>query len=69
MAIRTVPSSGRPVLVVRLDDETGSATIKWTGRREIGGIGLGRRLVIEGVATRDQGNLTFVNPSYTLLSR
>lgn len=69
MAIRTVPSGGRPVLVVRIDDESGSATVKWTGRRAIGGITLGRRLVVEGVATADQGRLTFVNPSYTLLAR
>jgi hypothetical protein len=41
----------------------------WTGRRAIGGVALGRRLVVEGVAIRRGAQLEFMNPEYTLLTR
>lgn len=66
MSIRIVPASGRPVLEVRIADDTSRAVVRWTGRRSIGGISLGRRLLVEGVATRGPDGLVFVNPSYTL---
>lgn len=67
MSIRIVPAGGRPVLEVRIADESGRALVRWTGRRSIGGISLGRRLLVEGVATSGPDGLVFVNPAYTLL--
>lgn len=67
MSIRIVPAGGRPVLEVKIADDSGRALVRWTGRRSIGGISLGRRLLVEGVATSGPDGLVFVNPSYTLL--
>jgi RecG-like helicase len=65
--MRARPTSGQPSLAVTISDASGSATAVWTGRRAIGGITLGRRLRVEGVATFVGSQLEFTNPSYTLL--
>jgi len=65
--MRARPTSGQPSLAVTISDATGSATAVWTGRRAIGGVTLGRRLRVEGVATLVGSQLEFTNPSYTLL--
>ncbi len=54
-------------MAVTISDDSGSVTAVWTGRRSIGGITLGRRLIIEGVASRVGDRLEFSNPVYTLL--
>lgn len=69
MRIKTRPAHGIPTLVVRLEDDTGFATITFTGRRSIRGIELGRRLGIEGMARCVSGKIEFTNPAYTLLER
>lgn len=66
--IRQRPAQGLPSLVVTLSDDSGRATAVWSGRRSIGGIGLGRTLVIEGIAVQTPDGPTFMNPSYTLLN-
>jgi RecG-like helicase len=63
------PTSGQPALAISISDDTGSVTAVWTGRREIGGISLGRRVAIEGVPVRRGDHLEFTNPAYTLLPR
>lgn len=63
------PTSGQPALAVMISDDTGTVTAVWTGRRAIGGITLGRRVAIEGVALTHAGHLEFTNPRYTLLPR
>jgi RecG-like helicase len=65
--MRARPTSGEPTLAVTVADETGSLVVVWTGRRAIGGITLGRRLEVEGVARRVGTSLEMTNPSYTLL--
>ncbi len=65
--MRARPTSGQPALAVTVSDGTGSITAVWTGRRAIGGITLGRRLLIDGVAVRVGDALEFTNPTYTLL--
>jgi len=67
--MRARPTSGLPALAVSISDDSGTAIAVWTGRRAIGGVALGRRLVIEGVATRRGDQLEFMNPEYTLLVR
>ncbi|MEY4081485.1 MAG: hypothetical protein RL430_1915 [Actinomycetota bacterium] len=65
--LKTRPSQGMPALEVTLVDDTGSVTVVWSGRRSIGGVGLGRRIIIEGVPMKGPRGLTFTNPSYELL--
>jgi RecG-like helicase len=67
MRMRSRPTSRQPSLVVTISDDSGSVTAVWTGRRSIGGISLGRRLCIEGVAVMVGDRLEFTNPAYTLL--
>lgn len=63
------PTSGQPALAVMVTDDTGTVTAVWTGRRSIGGITLGRRIAVRGVALAHGAKLEFTNPSYTLLPR
>jgi hypothetical protein len=67
--MRARPTGGIPALAVSFSDDSGTAVAVWTGRRAIGGVVLGRRLVIEGVAVRSGDHLEFMNPEYTLLQR
>ena len=63
------PTSGEPALAVLISDDTGTVTAVWTGRRQIGGITLGRRIAIDGVPVKRADHLEFTNPGYTLLPR
>ncbi len=63
------PTSGQPSLAVSITDGTGTITAVWSGRRSIGGVTLGRRMAVEGVAIRHGTHLEFTNPKYTLLPR
>ncbi|HEY5423793.1 MAG TPA: OB-fold nucleic acid binding domain-containing protein [Ilumatobacteraceae bacterium] len=63
------PTSGQPALAVSISDETGTVTAVWTGRREIGGVTLGRKIAISGVPVLRGDHLEFTNPDYTLLPR
>jgi hypothetical protein len=67
--MRARPTTGLPALAVSISDDSETAVAVWTGRRAIGGVVLGRRLVIEGVAVRRGDQLEFMNPEYTLLRR
>jgi len=66
--MRARPTSGQPSLAVTVSDDTGSVVAVWTGRRAIGGITLGRRVVLDGVPRTVGDRLEFVNPAYTLLA-
>ena len=61
------PAQGLPTLLVRIEDESGYATAVWSGRRSIGGLDVGRKVVIEGVPMASPTGLRFLNPAYTLL--
>ncbi len=63
------PTAGQPALAITISDDTGTATAVWTGRRELGGVTLGRRLAIHGVAVQQGDHLEFTNPRYTLLPK
>ena len=67
--MKTRPGHGVPALTVTIDDGTGTALVIWTGRRSIGGIGVGRWLLVEGMASNRGGAREFTNPVYTLLPR
>ena len=66
-AVQVVPRAGAPSLEVSVHDGTGRAVARFTGRRAIGGITPGRRLVLEGLAAEERGHVVLMNPSYTLL--
>ncbi|MEO8264723.1 MAG: OB-fold nucleic acid binding domain-containing protein [Ilumatobacteraceae bacterium] len=63
------PTAGQPALAILVSDATGTVSAVWTGRREIGGVTLGRRIAITGVPVIRGEQLEFTNPGYTLLSR
>jgi RecG-like helicase len=63
------PTSGQPALAISISDDTGTVTAVWTGRREIGGVTLGRKIAIHGVPVMHGDHLEFTNPHYTLLPR
>ena len=63
------PTAGQPALAISISDDTGTVTAVWTGRREIGGVTLGRKIAIDGVPVMRGDHLEFTNPGYTLLPR
>lgn len=65
--LQVVPRSGAPSLEVTVDDGSGRAVAVFTGRKRVGGLDPGRPVQVEGMARRDRGRLTLINPAYTLL--
>jgi hypothetical protein len=65
--IRVVPWTSTPVLECTVFDETGGITLVFLGRREIGGIELGRELEAEGRVAEAHRQLVLMNPTYRLL--
>lgn len=68
-ALRIVPRAGSPSLEATISDGTGSVVAVWTGRRRIGGVVPGRRLLIggRGAPVGPAGRLLYINPRYELL--
>jgi hypothetical protein len=64
---RTLRQAQSPAVHVTLDDGTGRLIAVFSGRRRIPGLGLGRGVVLEGVARDERGHLVMLNPAYTLL--
>ena len=60
------PRGGVPALVAELYDGSGSVSLIWLGRRQIGGIEPGRTLTAYGRATRDSSGPVIYNPRYDL---
>ena len=67
-AMRVQPWSEKvKSLEVTLVDGTGGLTVVFLGRRSIGGIHLGSRIVVEGTVAETRGQLALLNPAYQLL--
>lgn len=66
-AVQVVPHLGSPSLEITVSDGSGRAAAVFTGRRRLGGVDCGRRLILEGVARREHGKLLLVNPAYTIV--
>lgn len=66
-AVRIVPRAGAPALEVTVTDGRGSAVAVFLGRRKIAGLSPGRRLILKGVAGRDNTRVLLYNPEYELL--
>ena len=65
--LQVVPRAGSPSLEVTISDGTGRAVAVFTGRRRLGGVDPGRRLVLEGVGREEKGRTVLVNPAYTIV--
>lgn len=66
-ALHVSPRAGAPSLEVTVDDGSGRAVAVFTGRTRLGGVGVGRRLVLEGVGRHERGRLVLLNPAYTIV--
>jgi hypothetical protein len=66
-SVRIVPRAGADALEITVNDGRASVTGVFLGRRKILGISPGRRIVLEGVVTTDDGARVIYNPLYTLL--
>lgn len=65
LTVRPVATS--PAVEIEVFDGTGAVRVIWMGRREIGGIDPGRRLVIHGRITAVGREPVIYNPRYRLL--
>src|SRR6478609_11078984 len=67
-ALRVQPWSEKiQSLELTLVDGTGGLTVVFLGRRQIGGVRLGARIVVEGTVAETRGQLAILNPAYQLL--
>lgn len=66
-AMRVQPWAEVASLELTLGDGTGGITVVFLGRRQIAGIRLGSRLVVEGMVTATRNQLAIMNPRYQLL--
>lgn len=66
-AVTLRPRAGVPALVAELYDGTGSLSLVWLGRRQIGGIEPGRRIRVQGLVTEAGGTRVLYNPRYELV--
>ena len=65
--MRVQPWADVPALECTLVDPTGGLTVVFLGRRKIGGIHPGTRLMVEGVVGDHHEKLAMLNPTYMLL--
>jgi hypothetical protein len=56
------PMAGKEALEALVSDGTGEAVITFMGRRGIGGLTLGTRVVVEGVLGEHRGVVKMLNP-------
>lgn len=67
-ALRVQPWSEKiQSLELTLVDGTGGLTVVFLGRRHIGGVRLGARIVVEGTVAETRNQLALLNPAYQLL--
>jgi len=64
---RIVPRAGAPSLEVNINDGRASMCAVFLGRRRIAGLTPGRRVIVEGMAGRQDSRLIVYNPWYQLL--
>ena len=57
------PMKDNESLEAHVADGTGEVVVRFMGRRAIGGLGLGTKIVVEGVIGDQHGSLQMMNPS------
>src|SRR5260221_11295396 len=67
-AVRIVPRAGAPAVEVTVTDGRGSVVGVFLGRRKVAGMSPGRKVALEGVASKNGNRFVLVNPTYQLLS-
>ena len=60
--ITVLPMEGKEALQALISDGTGEVMVVFMGRRGIGGLSLGKRVVVEGVLGEHHGEIRMVNP-------
>lgn len=58
------PTEGFESLEALVTDGTGEVVVRWMGRHRIPGLGLGTRLVLQGVLGRQRDRFHMVNPQF-----
>jgi RecJ-like exonuclease len=66
--MRVQPWGGVPTVECTVVDESGGVIVVFLGRRAVPGIGLGRRMAVEGMVGERRGHLAILNPDYELLA-
>ncbi len=66
-SVRIVPRAGAPAIEVQVSDGSGSITAVFLGRRKIGGVTAGRKLIVQGMVMGEPGRLLMHNPLYELV--
>jgi RecG-like helicase len=64
--ITVFPMEDHETLEAVVSDGTGQVTIVFMGRRGIGGLSLGTRVVVEGVLGDQRGKIRMINPRLEL---
>ena len=65
--LQVVPRAGSSSLEVTIDDGSGRAVAVFTGRKRLGGVDCGRRVILEGVGRRERARMVLLNPAYTIV--
>ncbi len=66
-SLRVAPQHDAPTLELVLVDGTGGISVVFLGRREIAGMEVGTRMLVEGTVGVHKARLALLNPSYRLL--
>jgi amino acid transporter len=67
-AIRVQPRAGVATLECTLADDSGAILVVFLGRRQVPGISVGSRLVVNGVVGDHHGHEAILNPTYELVA-
>jgi hypothetical protein len=60
--LRVRPREGVPAIEALIGDGSGQLTAVWLGRRQISGLTLGARIIVEGRLGGEAGKLVVMNP-------
>jgi RecG-like helicase len=60
------PMQDNESLEAVVSDGTGEVVVRFMGRRAIGGLSLGTRVVVEGVLAEQRGSIRMINPTLEL---
>lgn len=64
--LTVLPMEDNEALETLVSDGTGEVVVQFMGRRSIRGLGLGRRVVVEGVLGEQRGVVKMLNPRLEL---
>ncbi|MEZ5142989.1 MAG: amino acid permease [Acidimicrobiales bacterium] len=67
-SVRVQPWSGTPALELTLIDDSGALQVVFLGRRQLAGVKVGTRLMVEGLVGEHKGRMAMLNPVYELLT-